>query len=569
MSLEVRPGLRHPKPFLTAIALAAFLSPAGVAGVPEAAPGPFWFTARGPEAGLVHKTFCGGPDKQHLMASGGNGAAIFDFDGDGVLDIYLVNSWRYGEGKVLEKPLHRLYRGKGRLTYEDVTEKAGIHVDDFGCGVACADQDDDGSLDIYVTDWGPNRLLRNDGRGAFTEVGREAGVDDPGWSTGAAFFDADGDGDLDLYVANYIDATLESVLTARRHTTWRSEVTVMDGPFGLPGGADHYYQNLGNGRLREATKEAGLEDTGKYFGYTVTATDIDDDGDADLYVANDSNPNFLYLNDGKGRFRDESLLSGASLSGEGAAQASMGVDVADFDLDGKLDIVVTNFAKDNATLYRNLGSGLFQDVSAEAGIAGPTFDSLKWGTALADFDLDGDPDLFIACGHIYPEVDAAPKLKESYRQRNILLENRAGKFLDVTDRSGPGLQVVESHRGTAVADLDDDGDLDLLLTAMDAVPTILVNGSPRKGHHLAVKLHDPRSNHFAVGAKVTLTAGGKVMVREVRSGGNYISQSDLRAHFGIPQGSKAERLEVRWPDGEKGVYTELPLDREMKIDRRR
>lgn len=531
-------------------------------------PAPFRFVDRGREAGLIHPTLCGGPDKQHLMATGGSGAALLDYDGDGRLDIYLVNSWSYGGGKVLEKPRHRLYRNLGEVKFEDATDRAGIRLDDFGCGIACADVDDDGDLDIYVTNWGPNRLLRNQGNGTFTEVGRQAGVDDPGWSTGAAFFDADRDGDLDLYVANYIDATEEDVLKATRNTMWRNAVKVLDGPFGLPGGADHYFLNLGDGRFHDATKEAGLEDTGRYYGYTVLATDIDDDGDADLYVANDSNPNFLYLNDGKGRFKDTGLLSGTALSADGAAQASMGADAGDYDIDGNLDIIVTNFAKDYSTLYRSIGGALFEDVSNAMGVAGPTFDTLNWGVILADFDLDMDPDMFIASGHIYPEVDSEPKLAEHYKQRNWLLENRGAKFADVTDGAGPGLQIIESSRGTPYGDIDNDGDLDILVTNIDTVPNLLVNESPRRGHFLMVRLRDPGKNRFAVGAKLKLAAGGKVLIREVRCGSNYISQSDLRAHFGLGD-AKPEKLEVRWPDGKTTVHTDLPVDREIAIERGR
>ena len=478
---------------LLGVALPALALEPPVGDPPGAAP--FRFVDRGREAGLIHPTLCGGPDKQHLMASGGSGVALFDYDSDGLLDIYLVNSWSYGGGRLYEKPLHRLYRNLGGVRFEDVTVKANAGLDDFGCGIACADYDSDGDLDIYVTCWGPNRLLRNEGDGAFREVGKEAGVDDPGWSTGAAFFDADRDGDLDLYVANYLATTTKEVLEAKKKTRWRSAVTVMDGPFGMPGDADHYYVNLGNGRFRDATKEAGVVDVGKYFGYTVVPTDIDDDGDIDLYVANDSNPNFLYINDGTGKFRDEALVRGAALSGDGAGQASMGADVADFDLDGLLDIVVTNFAMDYTTLYANIGDALFEDVSKRTGVAQPTYQALEWGVVLQDLDLDMYPDLYVATGHIYPEVDEAPKLKESFRQRDILLENREGKFADVTADSGPGLQIIESSRGVAYGDVDDDGDVDILVTNMDAVPNLLINESPRRGRYLTVKLVDaPRTD---------------------------------------------------------------------------
>ena len=396
-------------------------------------PPPFHFVEA---LGVPAVTWCGRREKPHILESGGSGLALFDYDGDGDLDLYLVNGWRLEGAEVKERGRNALWRNKGDGTFEDVTEAAGVGDDGWGTGVAVGDIDGDGKKDLFVTNFGPDVLYVNRGDGTFERTKDPPGID--GWSTGAVLFDADGDGDEDLYVAAYIDCTLEQVLRAKPTLDWHG-VKVMLGPFGLEGKRNAYFENTGGGKFVEATAKAGLTDVGAYFSFGVIALDLDADLDPDLYVANDSNPNYLYRNEGGGKFKEAGLWSGAALDANGAAQAGMGVAAGDYDDDGDLDLFVTNFAQDSSTLYRNEGKGLFTDVSEAAGVRAPTYAPLSWGTAFADFDLDGDLDLFLANGHIYPQADSAPEAGTSYAQANLLLANRGdGRFTDASRESGPG-----------------------------------------------------------------------------------------------------------------------------------
>jgi enediyne biosynthesis protein E4 len=512
-------------------------------------------------AGLKTVLYCGGPNKDHILESIGSGCALFDYDGDGRLDVFLVNAWALDEhpSRVRVKGRNALYHNRGDGTFEDVTTRAGIADESWGCGVCAADFDNDGRVDLYVTNFGPNRLYRNRGDGTFAQVAERAGVADAGWSTGSAFFDSDGDGDLDLYVANYISTTMDDVLSARRTTLWREKVKVLVGPFGMRGGRDHFYRNNGDGTFHDATDQVGMTDTAESYGLGVLASDLDSDGDVDVFVANDSNPNFLYRNNGNGTFTEVGAWSGAGLNGSGVAQAGMGVDAADFDGDGRTDIVLTTFAKDSATLYRNEGDLLFQDVSPAIGLKSISYELLKWGCALFDFDHDADNDLVIVNGHIYPQVDQAPELKESYRQQPLLLRNDKGKLKDVSRQAGPGFQLAVSARGLAVGDYDDDGDLDLLITAIDSPPLLLRNDTPLQGHWLKLR---PRNRHGspAIGARVNLSTGGKSQVRELRSGASHMSQNALELHFGLGPFTKIDSIEIRWPDGKKTVLRDVTAD---------
>ena len=510
---------------------------------------------------LAARTYCGGPTKDHILESGGSGLALFDYDDDGRLDVYLVNAPELTAARQRVPHRNVLYRNLGGLRFEDVSAKAGVDAAAWGNGVCAGDYDGDGRLDLYVTNWGSNLLFRNKGDGTFEEVAARAGVAAGGWSTGCAFLDADGDGDLDIYVARYVETTWDEVVRARRSLTWRNGPRIMVGPAGLPGESDLFFENRGNGTFVEATEAHGLGDPARAYGFGVVATDYDDDGWVDLFVANDSNPNFLYHNRGNGTFESTALLGGVAVNGEGRAQAGMGADAGDYDGDGRFDLVLTTFAHDVKTLYRNLDGTHFEDVTAAAGLAAPTFAPMGWGTAFLDADLDGRLDLFIANGHIFSDIDDFPALQETFRQKNQLFLNLGTSFRDVSARAGGGLQVEKVSRGLAVGDLDDDGDLDLVVSNMDDVPTLLENRQ-RTGHHwVAFRVRSPGRNRFAIGARVTLEAGGRRQVREVRSGGSYLSQNDLRPYFGLGSYAGPVDVEIRMPGGERWRWSGLPADR--------
>src|SRR5262245_40841122 len=435
-------------------------APAIVPSPEDGAPVPVTFEVG---ARLASKMYCGGPTKDHILESACGGVALFDYDGDGLLDIYLVTGPELNAAR--ERVPHRnaLYRNLGGWKFEDVSKKAGVDLAAWGSGACAGDFDGDGRLDLYVTNWGPNALFRNRGDGTFEEVAARAGVAAGGWSTGCAFFDADGDGDLDLYVARYVETSWESVVRAERSLTWRNGPHIMVGPVGLPGEADLFFENVGGGRFVESAAAHGLADVAKGYGFGVLATDYDDDGLVDLFVANDSNPNLLYHNLGKGRFESVGMEAGVGVNGDARAQAGMGVDAGDYDGDSRIDLVLTTFAHDRYTVYRNLDGTHFEDASQAAGLAAPTFARMGWGAAFLDADLDGRLDLFFANGHIFSDIDKFPQLGETYRQRNQLLLNLGTRFREVSDRAGGGLQIAAVGRGLAVGDLDNDGDLDLVV----------------------------------------------------------------------------------------------------------
>jgi hypothetical protein len=539
-----------------AAAPAAAPGPSPKAGAaPAPAPARFAFSDASAASGVTTVTWCGRPEKPHLLESGGNGLALFDYDADGDLDLYLVSGWRLEGARVAERARNALWRNRGDGTFEDVTAQAGVGDDGWGTGCAVGDFDGDGRPDLFVTNFGPDVLYRNEGDGRFSAVPGFQGID--GWSTGACFFDADGDGDLDLYVAAYVDCTLDDVLNAKPTLEWKGAM-VMFGPFGLKGRKDEFFRNEG-GKFVLATKEAGLTDVGEYYGFAVAAFDANGDGALDLYVANDSNPQYLYRNDGHGLFKETGLWCGAGLSSSGASQAGMGIGVCDYDQDGLPDLLLATFADDAATLYRNLGRGLFRDVSSETGVRDPSFKPLKWGTVFADFDQDGDEDLFVACGHIYPQADSAPQSTTTFAQKNLLLENAGGKFRDATIEGRPGLAVEKVSHGAAAGDIDGDGDVDLVVSNVDSTPTVLRNDAPRGAHWLLVD---------APGAlRVTAESGGRKQTRFFVAGGSYCSVSDARFHFGLGSDAKVDRLVVTWQRGGETALTDVAADRVVRVHR--
>ena len=501
------------------------------------------------EAGLDHPTISGGPHKRFILESTGSGAAFFDWDQDGDLDLYVVNGStyaNYGMG-----PGNVLYRNDSGAF---VAQVAGVEDSSWSMGVAVGDYDSDGQRDLYVTNYGANALYRNRGDGAFAAVTAQAGVAGDGFSTSAAFFDYDQDGDLDLYVANYVVFDIEPVLQDPELAdlwVYLGGLRVFCGPQGMEGGRDRLYRN-DSGRFADVTVASGVAAANFHYGLGVVPADLDLDGDLDLFVANDETPNVLFRNDG-GHLSDVALAAGVAFNGDGEAEASMGVDAGDCDGDGDLDLYVTNFYGETNTLYLNSGGGAFIDATSERGLAAPTVGYLGWGTRFFDMDLDSDLDLFVANGHIYPQVDRT-RAGGTYTQRNQLFANEgAGVFYAVAE-AGPGLQVQKSSRAAISGDYDQDGDVDLFTTNIDDSPTLLRNETPA-GRYLVVQV-EPE----VVGTWVRLVAGGRTQVRSVGGAASYLGHSDVRLHFGVGRAERVERVEVVRPDGAVRRLEDLSVD---------
>jgi hypothetical protein len=518
------------------------------------------------KANLSVITYTGGADKDHIVESTGNGVLILDYGGDGYQDLYFVNAYRFPRRGQTEPHANALYRNNRDGTFTDVSRKAHVDAAVYGQGGCVGDIDNDGKPDIYVTNFGPDILYHNNGDGTFTDITARAHVSDPEWSIGCTFFDADHDGDQDLYVANYLRATWKEIYSARRTRRWQGKVDVLDGPKGLPPAPNTFYLNNGDGTFTEATAKAGLGNE-QYYSMGVVSFDYDNDGDIDLYVANDSTPNCLYRNRGNGTFDEVGATTGAAYNADGQEQGSMGVDFGDYDNDGWFDLIVTNFAHDYYTLYHNLKGQFFQDESFSAGIAIPTFVPLGFGTFFFDADHDGDLDLFFANGQIYPQVDLDPSLHETYKQRNQLFVNEGNKFREITTEAGDGFQTPRSGRGAAYGDLDNDGDLDIVVSNEDDHPVLLENESKTGNHWLSLQLADTHGSPLALGATVRMTSGKLTQLRQISSGGSYASQNDLRVNFGLGNAVTADRIVVRWPDGTEQRIIGLGADKHYVLKR--
>jgi hypothetical protein len=503
----------------------------------------------------------GTSEKKTILETPGSGVALLDYDNDGWLDIYLLNGSTFDALKGKPAPAAMLFHNDHDGKFTDVTAKAGVANERWGFGVTVGDYDNDGWPDIYVSNFGKNRLYHNNHDGTFTDVAEHAGVTLGGWSTGATWGDYDHDGLLDLFVPGYVKFDPEKPPMAGSggippgFCQFRG-VNVMCGPRGLPGEGDHLFHNNGGGTFTDVSTKAGVADSRGYYGLSAVFVVVDDDGWLDLAVANDSVPNYLYRNKHDGTFADLSYLSGFALSDDGREQASMGIAVADYNHDGRVDLSVTNFSDDYDTLYRNDGDATFTDVSAQAGIANPTIPFLGWGTGFLDYDNDGWPDLFFANGHVYPGVDKE-EWGTTWAQRPLLFRNLDGKkFSEVPPATGSGLAAVVTARGATFGDLFNDGHIDVVMNNMDGTPTLLRNIVKNGNHWLGLKLigggGSPRD---AIGAKVFVSSGGVKQRADVFSGGSYASSSDLRVHFGLGAATKVESLEIQWPSGQKQQVT--------------
>ena len=510
------------------------------------------FTDVAAASGIDHINTSGSAKKQYIIETQPAGGGFWDYNSDGILDIYLTNGVPQDSTR-RDSVGTALYQGRTDAHFSDVTSKSNAFLTGWTMGVTFADYDADGDADLYATRWGPDVLLGNNGDGTFSDHTESSGLGSTRWGIGASFADFDLDGDLDLYVANYIDFTLGGPPFYDQWCT-HNGVPAACGPVGAAAQADLFYRNEGQGDFTEISAEVGL--TGRsYYGMGVLWTDYDNDGDPDLYVANDGHPNSLFRND-LHRFVDVALIESVAYSGDGRPQAGMGVAAGDYDRDGRFDIFVTNFSQDHNTLYRNSGQGYFLDVSGRANLAGTSRPHMGWGTFFFDVDSDGYEDLFVANGHLMPEIEQAG-IAMQYRQQNLLYRNGSnGRFIDISNQAGSGLQIKEVSRAAAYGDYDNDGDLDILVANIDAAPNLLRNDSHAHGNWLSLRLRSGGSNRDGVGARIYLQTEDGKQIREVRTGTSFQSQNDMRQHFGLANASLAD-ITVQWTDGTEQHYASV------------
>ncbi len=556
-----RSGLAAPLALLLLLApLSRGTTPAALASEPGPAPAPPRFAERSAALGVEfsHRHF--GAGEKYMPENMAPGVAILDYDGDGLLDVYLVQGAPIGPevdpGAAPPEAANRLFRQNAEGRFEDVTDRAGVGDRGYGMGASFGDFDRDGDLDLYVTNFGPNVLYRNRGDGTFEDATAEAGVGWPGWSVGAGFFDPDADGDLDLFVVNYVDFAFDNHKwcgDARRGIRSYCHPDVYDGL------ADVFYRNEGDGTFTDASRAAGLVASPTDKGLGVAFSDLDGDGRLDVYVANDSTMNYLYLGNGDGTFRESALLAGVGFDGSGAAEASMGIEIGDLDGDGRAELFVTHLDRETNTLYRTRGGGLYEDATEAAGLAARSLAWVGFGTVFLDHDLDGDLDVFVANGHIIDNLELFDPSR-SHRQPAQLFDNAGdGRFVEISEALGLAEPLV--GRGAAAADLDRDGDPDLVVAQNDGPALVLVNGAGSGNGAAAVRLVGRASNPQGFGARLELAAGGRRQARELASVSSYLSQGPPEVRFGLGGAAAIDSLAVRWPPGRAARYASLPAGR--------
>jgi hypothetical protein len=525
-------------------------------------------------AGLTEPVIYGGVEqKRYIIETNGCGAAFFDYDNDGWTDVLLLSGTRLEGFPKGKEPTNRLYRNNRNATFTDVTDKAGLRRGGWASSVCVGDYDSDGNEDLFITYWGRNLLYRNNGDATFTDVTQKAGLATPGtrWGSGCTFVDYDRDGQLDLFVANYLKFDLASAPEPGKgaNCTWKG-VPVNCGPKGLPTDTNLFYRNNGDGTFRDVSESSGVSKVQGRYSMTATTTDFNNDGWADIYVACDSTASTLYRNNRDGTFTDVALEAGCAYNEDGNAQAGMGVAVGDYNGDGLLDIFKTHFSDDLPALYRNSGRNFFEDASRAAGFEHTRY--VEWGTGFADFDNDGWPDIMIATGNVYPEVEKVFK-EYPHKSLRLVYQNLGnGRFKDASAQMGPGILSPKSSRGCAFADFDNDGDIDALVVNMNEPPLLLRNdyndeGGGRRGPNnwLQLKLTGTKSNRSAIGARVTLRIGANVQAQEVTSQSSYYSHNDLRLHFGMGARRKADLIEIRWPSGQTETLKDVAVNQVVKI----
>jgi hypothetical protein len=526
-----------------------------------AKPAPPRFEEIGRQAGLT-VTHLSSAEQHFIIESMSGGVGLIDCDADGKLDILVVNGSTVDRFRQGGDPLVTLYHQDSDLKFTDITAAAGLTVKGWGMGVAVADFDNDGILDIYVTGFGRNALYKGLGNCKFKDVTEKAGVAVGGFSTAAAFADYDRDGFVDLFVSRYVHLDMNNLPgfgSDERFCRFKG-VLVQCGPWGMQGESDVLFHNRGDGTFEEVSKKAGVDDPKHRYGMGAIWADYDNDGWPDLFVANDAGPNFLYHNKHDGTFDEVGLVSGVALSEDGQELGSMGVDFGDYDHDGNLDLLVTNFTDQPDNLYRNLGNKSFSDMGWASSLSQASYPYVKWGTGFFDFDNDGWLDVLVANGHVYPQVDAIPG-SSHYRQPLQLFRNRRnGTFEDVSALSGLEAIALESRRGAAFGDINNDGNIDVVLLNIGQTPNLLINRTTSGNHRVLFQLVGTRSNRAAIGARVTVTSRSFKQLNEVRSGGSYLSQNDLRLHFGLGSDDRMSSVEIFWPSGKTEVLHDLPAD---------